>query len=167
MSQLRSFRIDNDNMEFIQSNAPLQKISMNKFLNNVLRDYTVKHPDLIPKNSPVVPKKPLVIMKDIKPLKTKDFFIQKAHEYLTSIEEFKNPNGQWKTLGFFCGDGIPTPFEELTFKIELLFSEFENGEIFIDRVRQADFIIIKKYVNYIEIYKRTLEAFIDHLNEFR
>ena len=99
-------------------------------------------------------------------MKSADFFIKKAQEYLTSIDEI-TPNyislaqamneqqyeAQYKAQS--------AKFDDTILKIKLLFSEFDNGKLFTDRIDDVHDVAL------LESYKHVLNLFIEHLNEFR
>ena len=105
-------------------------------------------------------------------MKSADFFIDKAKEYIISIDEvLKNP------VSPYDGGFEPSPalkeFSEKThnikIKTKLLFSEFDNGELFLTLIKSADGNLeyLKHGENVLTSYKETLNLFIDHINEFR
>jgi len=59
---------------------------------------------------------------------------------------------------------------DLKLKIKLLFTEFDNGEFFKDRVVSIDedkWLELKKEDEPFKQYKHVLSLFIEHINEFK
>ena len=74
-------------------------------------------------------------------MKSTEFFLEKARQYVS----------------------------ELKLKIKLLFSEFDNGEFFVQRLNEIESNILTSFDGdeRLNSYVSTLELFIDHLNQFR
>ena len=102
-------------------------------------------------------------------MKSADFFIAKAIVCINSIDEIL-PNvvsspfsdetkyaEQSKTLS------------DLSLKIKLLFSEFDNGELFKDKIISIDEnkMLWGKRNEVLKQYYDVLSLFIKHINEFR
>jgi hypothetical protein len=107
-------------------------------------------------------------------MKSTDFFIDKANEYIKSIDNILQ-NFTSKYSGGF--DKSPELKEQerkisdLQLKIRLLFSEFDKGDIFYSNLKYYyEDSMSRLYTTDEEILKKskhTLELFIDHLKEFR
>jgi len=108
-------------------------------------------------------------------MKTTDFFVEKANEYIKTIEEIIKNLLPEIPLGF---DHFNPPIEyveqsekisDIKLKTKLLFSEFDNGELFNNQINTIDknqiLNIFKEKV--LENYKHVLLLFIEHLKIFR
>ena len=104
-------------------------------------------------------------------MKTLDFFISKAKEYSSTIDEI-----QKHYISPYTAFDSSLEYQEqkrkildLKLKVKLLFSEFENGEIFNSEVKIAD--KDRSYALHtdelLEVYKHVLSLFIDHIVEFK
>lgn len=108
-------------------------------------------------------------------MKSSDFFIEKAKQYVSEFDSIISDSIEFdinSPLAF----SSRTPYaiqqisiSELKLKTKLLFSEFDNGEFFVQRLNEIESDIrtsldgderLKSYVS-------TLELFIDHINQFR
>ena len=104
-------------------------------------------------------------------MKTSEFFIEKATEYIADIERITtnyipfSPNRE--KPGF---QEQSDEISDLKLKIKLLFSEFEHGHLFVEKV-----IGTKNNVNYnsvnqdqlLVVFRRYLNLFIEHLRLYR
>lgn len=107
-----------------------------------------------------------------------NFLIEKANNYITEINIFltKNINSSLTDKRFMNPDDLSqletrlNSIKELKLKIRLLFSEINNGNLFIEnlikRKTASDFIHISNK-KVLESYKRTLELFIEHLKDYK
>lgn len=105
-------------------------------------------------------------------MKSADFFIDKANEYIKSIDEVL-PN----LLSPYSQGFDPTPeyrkqsekISDLRLKTKLLFTEFDNGELFKNKIVGIDEnkMLWFKEDELLKQYKHTISLFIDHINEFR
>ncbi|MFD2920888.1 hypothetical protein ACFS6H_14285 [Terrimonas rubra] len=111
-------------------------------------------------------------------MKSVDFFIDKANEYIetaTSLSLNLIPRLKFS-------DGINKSYEleaqernlsDLYLKVRLLFSEFENGDIFFSELKPMydETGLSKLFPNFEEDKltktKHILELFIGHINEFK
>ena len=106
-------------------------------------------------------------------MKTLDFFIDKANEYSNEIDEIVNNYISRYSEEAFENSPEYTKqkldISDLKLKIKLLFSEFDNGELFKSEIIKAD-----ESGNYtlkddelLKVYKHILSLFVDHIVEFR
>ena len=113
-------------------------------------------------------------------MKTPKYFLDTAHKYLRDITEvsetyIRYPVGDKsidKDYLFEQRDKHEKQqhlISELFFKIKLLFSEFDKGELFIDRLGKRDISIRQHYIEFDRVrdYKKCLLLFIEHVNNFR
>lgn len=106
-------------------------------------------------------------------MKTPDFFIDKAKEYSNSIEELLNNflpmdiNNVWNTTPEYLNQ--KRKFEDLVLGIKLLFSEFDNGQLFNDQITviEKNGLFMFREDERLKEYKHILSLFIDHVIEFR
>lgn len=115
----------------------------------------------------------------MKTIKTPDFFIEKANEYIRQADSFleKNINSSIVDTRLMSFDDKAklreslSEIQELKLKIRLLLSEFENGCLFtnnlINEPTDARQMLAKSNKDILNSYRRTLELFIEHLKEFR
>jgi hypothetical protein len=103
-------------------------------------------------------------------MKSADFFIEKANEYIKSIEEIL-PN----IFSKYSQGLDPTPeyieqsekISDLKFKTKLLFTEFDNGELFINKITDIDDARVRYGEDPLEKYKHILSLFVEHIKDFR
>jgi len=104
-------------------------------------------------------------------VKTAEFFIEKATEYIAEIERITTnyiPFSPTREKPGFQEQS--DEISDLKLKIKLLFSEFEHGHLFVEKV-----IGTKNNVNYnsvnqdqlLVVFRRYLTLFIEHLRLFR
>ncbi len=108
-------------------------------------------------------------------MKSADFLIDKAKEYITSIDGL-SPHLLSKYSGGFDGSPELTEQEnklsDLYLKVRLLFSEVDNGDIFFSQLKhiyEDNLLILKPNgeLNKLAKTKHTLELFIEHINDFK
>ncbi len=108
-------------------------------------------------------------------MKSADFLIDKAKEYINSIDKI-SPNLVSKYSGGFDGSPELTEQEnklsDLYLKVRLLFSEVANGDIFFSQLKPIyeDHLLSLKHKGEEEKLaktKHTLELFIEHINDFK
>ncbi|CAD7804239.1 hypothetical protein CHRY9390_01195 [Chryseobacterium aquaeductus] len=114
----------------------------------------------------------------MKTIKSSDFFIKKANNYIIELDNFLKENIESDPLSKRSMDSndlsklktILDEIEELKLKIKLLFSEIDNGNLFVEnlisRTTASHFIHISNK-KVLESYKRTLELFIEHISEYK
>ena len=108
-------------------------------------------------------------------MKSADFLIDKAKEYITSIDSL-SPNLVSKYSGGF--DKLPeleeqeNKLSDLYLKVRLLFSEVDNGDIFFSQLKpiyEDKLLSIKPKGEEEKLAKtkHTLELFIEHITDFK
>jgi len=114
----------------------------------------------------------------MKTIKSTDFFIEKAENYIIDVDSFllKNINSGITDKRFMNSDDLSqletrlADIQELKLKIKLLFSETDNGNLFtenlIKRTTTSDLLHISNK-KVLESYKRTLELFIEHIKDYK
>jgi hypothetical protein len=107
-------------------------------------------------------------------MKSLDFFLDKAKQYVSEIDtvmkSYKNYIDAYTdpaTMKMYNAQKIQ--IEDLELKSQLLFSEFDKGDIFNERIKASEKSKnpFAQQTETLSVYKRTLELFIDHINEFR
>ncbi len=115
----------------------------------------------------------------MKTTKTASFFIEKANNYIAEINNYLEkdiyidfldirllkPEEKTKSYNYL------SEIRELKLKIRLLFSEFENGNLFSNNLmsdpKDARGILSTSEKNILKSYKRTLEIYCEHLKEYK
>jgi len=108
-------------------------------------------------------------------MKSADFLIDKAKEYIISIDGL-SPNLVSRFSGGF--DKSPeleeqeNKLSDLYLKVRLLFSEVENGDIFFSQLKpiyEDQLLSLKQNGEEQKLAKtkHTLELFIEHINDFK
>ena len=105
-------------------------------------------------------------------MKPTDFYLDKASEYINSIDMILPNLLSSHSQGF-----DPTPeykeqkqnISDLKLKTKLLFTEFDNGELFIKEIESIDknIFLCFKTDELLKEYKHMLSLFIHHIKEFR
>jgi hypothetical protein len=104
-------------------------------------------------------------------LKTSEFFIEKANEYIAEIDRITSnyiPTSATREKPGFQEQS--DEISDLKLKIKLLFFEFEHGHLFVEKV-----VGTKTGVNYnlnthdqlLVVFRRYLSLFIEHIKLFR
>ena len=107
-------------------------------------------------------------------MKSTQFFLQKAKSYVDEINTIISDYHECDINNLFS---IDTPYaiqqksiSQLKLKINLLFSEFDKGEFFLNEIKKVDSSILNWGRNEEEnfkSYQSLLELFIDHINQYR
>jgi hypothetical protein len=105
-------------------------------------------------------------------MKSNEFFLEKANEYKTSLNEISKNKIAVDLTKLFNHpeyDQQQKTIKELKLKVKLLFSEFDKGQFFIDEIsREEDSRSMALREDYkISIYISVLDTFMNHINEFR
>jgi hypothetical protein len=104
-------------------------------------------------------------------LKTSEFFIEKANEYIAEIDRITAnyiPSSSTREKPGFQEQS--DEISDLKLRIKLLFFEFDHGHLFVEKVVGA-----KSSVNYnvnshdqlLVVFRRYLSIFIEHIKLFR
>ena len=107
-------------------------------------------------------------------MKSTDFFLDKAKQYVSEIDtvinSYKNYIDAYSDPAAMKKyNAQKTQIEDLELKSQLLFSEFDKGDIFNERIKSSEKSRnpFTQQTETLSVYKRTLELFIEHINEFR
>ena len=105
-------------------------------------------------------------------MKSTEFFLEKAREYISEINLIISDYIEFNSNSF----SYDTPYavqqssiSEVKLKIKLLFSEFDNGQFFVERINEIESDILTSFDRdeRLKSYISTLELFINHINQFR
>lgn len=106
------------------------------------------------------------------------FFIQKATDFITNIEEIENnfieyeffltsKSSSWKGNNEY--EKQQEEISELKFKVKLMLSEFKEGHLFTKRIEEEDkkilFASLRDKSN-LPFYRKLLILFIQHLKTY-
>lgn len=106
--------------------------------------------------------------------KTADLFLDKANEYKTAFENIlkayvpSNVSPDWKEDPKHLEQ--QQKIADLKFKTKLLFTEFDKGELFLDKIKSidtCDYGTFDDEQSRLPAYNQAIDLFIDHLNTFR
>ena len=110
-------------------------------------------------------------------MKSSQFFLEKAKQYISDLDsiisEYKEFDLDTKLSSFSNNTSYAiqkTTISEIKLKLNLLFSEFDKGEFFLDEIKKIDSSILnwgRKEEENLKSYKSILELFVDHINQFR
>jgi hypothetical protein len=104
-------------------------------------------------------------------MKSVNFFIDKAREYTNSIDGILPNLPPQDSPGMVTSTGykdLSEKISDIRNKTKLLFSEFDNGDIFEKNIAAIDEnkMLLSEEEEVLERYKYTLSLFIDHATEF-
>jgi hypothetical protein len=110
-------------------------------------------------------------------MKSSQFFLEKAKQYIADLDsiilEYKEFDLDARLSSF--SNNTPyaiqeTTISEIKLKLNLLFSEFDKGDFFLEEIKKVGSGVLnwgRKEEENLKSYKSILELFIDHINQFR
>jgi hypothetical protein len=110
-------------------------------------------------------------------MQSMDFFLNKAEQYASSLDTIRRGYIDYFSARYDAETEAEfktqkAQIEDLTLKVQLLFSEFDKGEAFYQRVKSAEEAAkadssSSAQTEALATYVRTLQLFIEHIKEFR